>query len=164
MPSHYYYPLGMWDEIIKTNIKSWSKSVEMSHQLHKHSAHVKNHGKSHAIHHKYHDSSHSMHHEYHGLSWLIFAYIQKEDYKKSQYYINIMRENMTDNSPGFIRWYYARSRALYLLATGKEPSKFAYGNIKTSDLETSAAVADLYANAILLLDKNKIKMAQKIFS
>lgn len=62
MPSHIYVALGMWDEVIKSNIASWEAS-----KLRKDEKELDNDALN-----------------YHAFQWLMYAYLQKGDYETSR--------------------------------------------------------------------------------
>ncbi len=110
MPSHIFVALGMWDEVVASNIDSWAASVNRMHRKE-----LDNDAQS-----------------YHALQWLLYAYLQQGKYAMAGKILNDMIV-YTDTLPSKgARAHLVRMKGAYLVETGAWESDMA--NIEV-DLE-----------------------------
>src|SRR5262245_57560460 len=76
MPSHIFVQLGMWDNVVSSNISAfeasdnWVRSKKLSLSLR----------------------------DYHSLSWLLYGYTQQGRYKKAEETLEVLRKAMSESS------------------------------------------------------------------
>ncbi len=113
MPSHIYVALGMWDEVVSSNIDSWEASVDRMHRK---------------------DLSLDAQ-SYHAFHWLLYGYLQRGQRDSA---FSIMQEmaRYTSESPSRgARAYLLNMKGNYLVETGDWDSEVAgYGVEKMEDL------------------------------
>ncbi len=103
MPSHIYVSMGMWDEVISSNIASWKASVKRMKD--------KELGQE-AL-------------SYHALHWLMYGYLQKKEVDKAKQIMEDMVGYMEEEPTKSARSYMAAMKANYLVETGDWDSPFA---------------------------------------
>jgi tetratricopeptide (TPR) repeat protein len=112
MPSHIYIALGMWDEVIKTNIVSYEASVER----------MKNKGLDNDA------------RGYHSYKWLMYASMQKGEYEQARTYVENMKQYCYEKPSSRARSHFIQMRALYLNETGKWNDSLAKDTVSYDDL------------------------------
>jgi len=95
MPSHIYIALGMWDEVIKTNIVSYEATVER----------MKRKGLDNDA------------RGYHAFKWIMYSFMQKGDYEKARTYVEDMKKHCYEKPSPRARTHFIQMRALYLTET-----------------------------------------------
>jgi len=87
MPSHIYVALGLWDEVIKSNIASWNASVKKEKK------------------------------SYHALHWLMYGFLQKGEITNAKVMLDKMMANTKEDSTKVARGYLNNMLGAYLVAT-----------------------------------------------
>jgi tetratricopeptide (TPR) repeat protein len=115
MPSHIYIALGMWDEVISTNIVSYNASVER----------MKNKGLDNDA------------RGYHAYKWLMYACMQKGEYEQARTYVDSMKQYCYEKPSPRARSHFIQMRALYLSETDGWNNPLASDTVSFDDLNLS---------------------------
>ena len=95
MPSHIYVALGMWDEVVASNVASYAASVNrMERKSLEYSAR-----------------------SYHAFSWLLYGYLQKGQFDEAQKIMADMVAHVSQDDSRQARFYYIDMVGAYLTAT-----------------------------------------------
>ena len=92
MPSHIFVALGMWDEVIKSNIASYDASVARMKEKK-----LDNNARG-----------------YHAFKWLMYGYLQKGNYAKAREMVYDMKQYCDANPSSKARAHYIMMKADYL--------------------------------------------------
>lgn len=139
MPSHIYFALGMWDDVIAANKAAWESGVKQN---------ISRDAKAYTI-----DDLHALH-------WLSYGYLQKQQYRSAYRLTKTMEEIAIRSNTSMAKWYYALMRAAYLTE-----SKDWCADLRSLDMtriELSARATDLYENAVQALKHDDINGARQI--
>lgn len=115
MPSHIYVALGMWDEVIQSNIASWNASVNRMEQ-------------------KELDSNAR---SYHALHWLMYGYLQENRIDTSRQLLKDMIAYTSELDSKRARSYLVRMKAAYLCETNDWESEMSNISVDLSQLNIS---------------------------
>ncbi len=115
MPSHIYIALGMWDEVIKSNIVSYNASVERMERKG-----LTNDARG-----------------YHAFKWTMYALLQKGAYEKARTYVEEMKKNCYEFPSLRARSHFIQMRALYLSDSGNWDDPMVKDTVSFDDLIVS---------------------------
>ncbi|MEZ5042355.1 MAG: hypothetical protein R2828_20820 [Saprospiraceae bacterium] len=143
MPSHIYVAMGMWDEVISSNIASFQASLNRMEKKE-----LDNDAQS-----------------YHALAWLLYGYLQKEQFEKADEIMADM-EAYTQVLPSTrARSYLVEMKANYLVETGNWEHEFADIPVKVEDLNiTDQATAQFIKGMKAYLQKDTASLRQAILT
>ncbi|MDN3724870.1 hypothetical protein QRD02_10785 [Aequorivita sp. SDUM287046] len=102
MPSHIYVAMGMWDEVISSNIASYEASINRMEQ-------------------KNLDGNARGYHAFH---WLQYGYLQKENYEEAKNMVLKMQGFVSENPSKPARAHLVFLKGTYLNETDDGPEKF----------------------------------------
>ena len=115
MPSHIYVALGMWDEVVSSNINSWEASVNRKERM---------------------DLDVDAQ-SYHALHWLMYGYLQQGRYEEAEAIMHDMIK-YTDEKPSRVaRDYIVSMKGNFLVETGEWDSEFSAIDPDVEDLNVS---------------------------
>ncbi|MEM1321432.1 MAG: hypothetical protein AAGG75_14345 [Bacteroidota bacterium] len=97
MPSHIYVAVGMWDEVVNSNLASWKASVRRMEDK---------------------DLSGKAR-SYHALHWLLYGYLQKGQYGKATQVMEDMKGYLEEEQAENMRIYLVGMKGSYLVETGQ---------------------------------------------
>lgn len=97
MPSHIYVALGMWDEVVASNIASYEASVKRMQRLE-----LDNDGRS-----------------YHAFAWLLYGYLQQGQFDRAQAIMEDMVRYTEEKPSRGARSYLIEMKGSYLVQTGR---------------------------------------------
>lgn len=103
MPSHIYVAMGMWDEVISSNIASYQASLNR-----KEKKDLDGDARS-----------------YHALAWLLYGYLQKGNWEEAERIMTDMQAYTSELPSKRARAYMVEMKANYLVETGRWDSPFA---------------------------------------
>jgi pentatricopeptide repeat protein len=112
MPSHIFVALGMWDEVIKSNIASYDASVVRMKE-------------------KELDSDAR---GYHAFKWLMYGYLQKGNFEKAREMVYDMKQYCDENPSSRARAHYIMMKADYLTESGNWEDSIANVNVELDKL------------------------------
>lgn len=96
MPSHIYVALGLWDEVVRSNIASWNASVARKEKLGLNQDAV----------------------SYHALHWMLYGYLQQQNHAMADS-IMLAMERYVDEKPSLVaRSYMVNMIGNFLIETG----------------------------------------------
>ncbi len=124
MPSHIFTSMGMWDEVVASNIDSWAAS----------DARVKR--KDLSVDER----------SYHALWWLEYGYLQQGRYQDARDQLAIMEADTAATGSEKTRSHLVDMRAHYLIESQRWDTESI--EVDTSDLGTSAVVTDLFTRGL----------------
>lgn len=119
MPSHIYVAMGMWDEVVRSNIASYGASVGRMERL----------GLDHNA------------RSYHAFAWLLYGRLQKEQYEEAEAIMNDMVRYTEELPAKPARSYLNAMKGAYLVETDQWESPFADVEVDVSDLNIVAKAA-----------------------
>jgi len=96
MPSHIFVALGMWDEVIKSNIASYDASVERMT-----SKKLDNDARG-----------------YHAFKWLMYGHLQKGEFESARKLVYDMKKFCAEKPSSKARAHFIMMKAAYLLESG----------------------------------------------
>lgn len=141
MPSHIYIAFGFWDEVITTNKAAWEAGVKQNVT---------------------HDPKNFTVHDLHALQWLIYAYLQKQQYMKAYTLTKTLEDIAIKSATPMAKWYYAMTRAAYIIESKNWGSNLQ--SLDMSKVEISARITNMYIDAIIALQQNaNINEAKRIY-
>lgn len=140
MPSHIYIALGMWDEVISSNIHSYEASVKRMERKG-----LDNDARG-----------------YHSFSWLMYGYLQKGNYEKARTLVDDMKQYCYEKPSPKARSHYIHMRALYLNETEKWNDPMAMDTVSFEDLNVSIGAVQRFVEGSIAYfnkDKNALSLA-----
>lgn len=123
MPSHIYLPLGMWDEVVRSNQEAWQA------------------GKARLKRFEADDMDYDIH-ALHALQWLEYGYLQQGDEEAALECLHEMNDTCRANPTPMSKWYLAFMEAAY--AVDARDWKRAEIEVDMTDVELSAAASHLF--------------------
>jgi tetratricopeptide (TPR) repeat protein len=132
MPSHIFVAMGMWDDVVTSNIASWGASVNRMHRKN-----LDNDAQS-----------------YHALHWLLYGYLQQGKHKTAQ---KIMEDMIvfTDTLPSKgARRYLVHMKGNYLVETGDWDSDLANIEVDLEDLNIVSKACYTFINGMKAFKNN----------
>lgn len=141
MGSHIYYALGMWEEGVERNIRSYEEDV--SRQADPNDPYG---GQA-----------------YHALTWVPYGYQQMGDFSEAREYIaRILKQvdQYGDDSPVH-RNHLATTRASYLIDSQQWDSELADIRFSHSGMSTYAHITDMYARGLVYLNRGELDLAKE---
>ncbi len=124
MPSHIYVALGMWDEVISSNIASWEASIKRMQRKE-----LDNDARS-----------------YHALHWLLYGYLQKGNMEKADRIMADMQRYFTALSSKEARNYMIAMKGNYLVDSNNWDSEFANIEVDDKDLNIQFQAMNSFMN------------------
>ena len=112
MPSHIFVALGMWDEVIKSNIASYDASVARMKEKE-----LDNDARG-----------------YHAFKWLLYGYLQKGNFEKAREMVYDMNQYCTENPSSKARAHFIMMKADYLTESGNWTDSIANVNVDLDKL------------------------------
>ncbi len=140
MPSHIFVALGMWDEVVSSNIASWDASVNRMHRME-----LDNDAQS-----------------YHALHWLLYGFLQKGKYEAAQ---KILKDMIvyTDTLPSKgARGYLTHMKGTYLAETGDWESELANIEVDLEELNISTKARFAFIDGMKAFTKKDQALLTKI--
>lgn len=139
MPSHIFMAMGMWDEVITSNLAAWQAGLKEN---------PNGNANAYTI-----DDLHALH-------WLSYGNLQKQNNQKALELTKKMEEIAIKSKSPMAKWYYAMMRADYI--TNTHDFKVDLKTVDMTQIELSARASDLYTNALIALNDNKVQAAKDI--
>ena len=141
MPSHIYVAVGMWDEVVSSNIASYDASVNRMID--------KDLG--------------SDARSYHAFHWLLYGYLQKGQFQKAEGIMEEMRSYVDSTSSSQTRNYLIAMKGSYLAETGNWSSPVKDFETKIKDLpKTEIAHFDYMEGYKAWLAKDKKTLTELV--
>lgn len=112
MPSHIFVALGMWDEVIKSNIASYDASVVRMKEKE-----LDNDARG-----------------YHAFKWLMYGYLQKGNFQKAREMVYDMKQYCDEKPSSKARSHYIMMKADYLTESGNWTDSIAGINVSLDEL------------------------------
>ena len=97
MPSHIFVAVGMWDEVIKSNIASWNASYELARK----------------------DTASKSFGSYHALHWRLYGELQKGQFDNAERLMNDMKKYVEEKPTERARNYLLDMKGNFLVETGQ---------------------------------------------
>ncbi len=140
MPSHIFVALGMWDEVINSNIASYEASVtRMKNKA------LDNDARG-----------------YHAFKWLMYGYLQKEDFAKAREMVYEMKQYATETPSSRARAHYVMMKADYLTQTGNWTDSIATDTVDIDKLNSLTQAVEVFTQGMSAYqrgDKDKLNAA-----
>ncbi|NNF22359.1 MAG: hypothetical protein HKN67_10470 [Saprospiraceae bacterium] len=122
MPSHIYVALGMWDEVISSNIDSWEASKKRKER-------------------KALDNDAL---NYHAFKWLMYGYLQKGENDKARSLVEEMQNYCYEKVSGRSKSHLVMMKAAYFTETNKWGDSLLYDTLDYSDSPIQVYAAHNY--------------------
>lgn len=142
MPSHIFVALGMWDEVVKMNERSWQASLDR----------VERKGLTKA------DRS------YHALWWLQYAYLQQGRINDARKMLAIIEQDAKESNRGGAQYHLANMRAHDLIETEEWDAPAARIEVKTDGLRIGTDFADKFTIGFAASKNGDLKAAKQMLS
>jgi tetratricopeptide (TPR) repeat protein len=140
MPSHIYVALGMWDEVINSNVDSYLASVNK----------MQRNGLDHNA------------RSFHAFHWLLYGLLQKGNIEAADTIMDrIVEYNQLESSTGS-RAYYIAMKAAYLVETEDWDSYYTRIKVNTDDLNLKVLAVDRYIDGCIALARQKPERLQSV--
>lgn len=142
MPSHIYIALGMWDEVISSNIASYEASVERMKRK------------------DLDDNARG----FHALKWWTYALMQKGQFEEARKHLAEMEAFIkNEEASPRMRSHFIQMKAMYLYETGNWEDELSQVNTDHSDLIVALKAVHHFTNGMKHYhQKNKEGLAQSI--
>lgn len=115
MPSHIYVALGMWDEVISSNIASWEASLKRMER----------------------EDLDEKARNYHAWHWLMYGYLQQGKFDRAKEMMKQMNDYIHPEAPKRMRDYLISMKGNFLVETGDWTGEVTTYSTKTEDLNIS---------------------------
>ena len=112
MPSHIYVALGMWDEVISSNIDSYQASLNRMERKN-----LDNNARG-----------------FHAFHWLQYGYLQKEDFENARQMVADMEQYIKETPTNKIKTYLVFLKGTYLVETNQWNSDVANIEVDVTNL------------------------------
>lgn len=127
MPSHIFVALGMWDEVINSNIASYEASVVRMKEKE-----LDNDARG-----------------YHAFKWLMYGYLQKGDYEKAREMVYDMKQYCEEKPSSKARAHYIMMKADYLTESGNWTDSLAYDIVDLDKMNLQTQGVQIYTQGML---------------
>jgi tetratricopeptide (TPR) repeat protein len=125
MPSHIYIALGMWDDVIKSNIDSWQASVNRKNEK---------------------DLDNNAY-NYHALNWLMYAYLQKGDFERAKGLVIDMQKYCAEKDAKRTRSYLIMMKGAYATESNRWNDIQIVDTFKIDDLNVQIKAVKFFTEA-----------------
>jgi len=126
MPSHIFVAMGMWDEVIKSNIASYDASVTRKKE---------NELDNDAI-------------GYHAFKWLMYGYLQKGNFDTAKKMVYDMKKYCEEKPSSKARAHYIMMKADYLTESGDWSDSISYHNVYFDKLNLMVRGVQVFTNGM----------------
>ena len=140
MPSHIYVAVGMWDEVISSNIASWEASIKRKEE--------KELGQN--------DRG------YHSLHWLMYGYLQRGQYDKAAELMREMDSYLNDEANKRSRSYVVSMKGNYLAETEDWLGEFKNFSKSYDDLNIRAIAKMAFVDGMQAFKENDLSSLKQI--
>ena len=138
MPSHIYVALGMWDEVIASNIESYQASLNRMERKD-----LDNNARG-----------------FHAFHWLQYGYLQNGDFDKAKQMVLDMQQFVKETPVNRINMYLVFLKGTYLVETNQWSSEIAAIEVDVSNLNLTVQSQDAFTQGYLaFLEKDIAKLA-----
>ncbi len=140
MPSHIFVALGMWDEVINSNIASYEASVTRMKEKG-----LDNDARG-----------------YHAFKWLMYGYLQKGDFAKAKEMVYEMKQYAAETPSSRARAHYVMMKADYLTQTGNWADSIANDTVDIDKLNALTQGVEVFTQGMSAYhsgDKDKLNTA-----
>lgn len=125
MPSHIYFALGMWDDVIHSNQAAWSASAPNKYTIH----------------------------DFHAAQWLNYGYLQKKEYNKAYSLVKTIEKIAEASNTPMAKFHYALMRAAYVIESKDWKTDLKSFDMK--EMEPASRASNIYTNALIVMHKDK---------
>lgn len=141
MPSHIYVALGMWDDVISSNIASYGASVSRMEE----------------------NKLDSDARGYHAFKWLMYGYLQKGNFKKAKEMVYDMRSYCEEKPSSKARSHFIMMKGAYLAESGNWNDTIANVTVDTDQLNLMVQGVQVFTQGMLAYEmKNKDELQSAI--
>ena len=127
MPSHIFVALGMWDEVIKSNIASYDASVARMKEK----------------------SLDNDARGYHAFKWLMYGYLQKGNFEKAKELVYDMKQYCEEKPSSKARAHYIMMKADYLTETDNWMEAFASDTVDLNELNLLVQGVEVFTHGMM---------------
>lgn len=141
MPSHIYLAMGMWDEVISSNIASYDASVaRMEYKK------LDNDARG-----------------YHAFKWLMYGYLQKGNFEKANEMVYDMKKYCDEKPSSRARSHFIMMQGAYLTESGNWGDSIAMKTVDLEELNLSTQAVQSFTQGMLAYhQKNKDEVTNAI--
>ncbi len=126
MPSHIFVALGMWDEVIKSNIASYEASVSRMNKKR-----LDNDARG-----------------YHAFKWLMYGYLQKGNFDKAREMVYDMKQYCDEKPSSKARAHFIMMKADYLAESGNWSDTIVNKNVDLDKLNLMVKGVQVYTQGM----------------
>jgi tetratricopeptide (TPR) repeat protein len=120
MPSHIYIAMGMWDDVISSNIRSYEARLKKNEKTNSNSWNL---------------------HSYH---WLLYGYLQKDQTEKANEIMGRMMPYMESNQSIYSKYYGIEMMGVYMAETDDWSGEFSNTRVDASKLNVQSKASQLF--------------------
>lgn len=145
MPSHIYVAMGMWDEVISSNIASYEASVARMKDKN-----LDNDARG-----------------YHAFKWLMYGYLQKGNFEKAKEMVYDMKKYCDEKPSSKARSHFIMMQGAYLTESGNWEDSIATQTVDLKELNISTQAVQTFTQGMLAYhqkDKTAVTNAIKEIS
>lgn len=140
MPSHIYVAMGMWDEVISSNIASYGASVKKME-----AENLGNDGRS-----------------YHAFSWLMYGYLNKGNFDEAERMLVDMTTYTTEEPSRQARGYFIDMTGAQLVALDNWDNKWAEFEIEFEDMNISSIAQVRFIKGMQVASQGNQQLLEEI--
>ncbi len=127
MPSHIYVAMGMWDEVISSNIASYEARLKKIERKGLNPISARN---------------------FHAYHWLLYGYLQTNQFDNAKEIMNNMKEFSVDAKSTGLRYYAIEMKGAYLAATNDYTGDYSGIQVNTEDLNVQSQASQLFLDGM----------------
>ncbi len=142
MPSHIYVAMGMWDEVVRSNIDSYSASVDRMHRK----------------------GLTSSARSYHAFHWLMYGYLQQGQLEAARTVLDSAVAYIQADPTAGARSYFVRMKANYLAETGDWTGWAAGIDSPYDDLNIENQAQGFFAEAMSAIEGGETAEAAELLT
>jgi hypothetical protein len=129
MPSHIFVELGLWNDMIASNKAAWESSLKKT------------------------GNGKQSYHDFHSLQWLVYGYLQKQEFQSAYDFVKTMGELTKKNPTTSAKSHYALMKADYLTESQNWNAPLA--SIEMNDMDPATQATQIYADALVQLNSSQ---------
>jgi tetratricopeptide (TPR) repeat protein len=129
MPSHIYIALGMWDDVISSNVRSYEAKLKKVNQNNK------------------------LNWNLHAYHWLLYGYLQKNELEKARQIMVRMEPYISTNNSIYTKYYAIEMLGIYSAETGNWEGPFSSIRVDSKKLNVQSKVSQLFIDGYSAFQK-----------
>ena len=136
MPSHIYLAMGMWDEVVTANYRSFEASFKKS------------------------EERGNLRWDLHSYRWLLYGYLQQGEFQKADELMVRMQEFLKKNDAKYVRGYFLEMLAGYCAESNNWTNAYTSIEVETDDLYMVDEVVQVFILGMKALEMVELDAAE----